>query len=94
MRSRDIIADSGDYRRGCALAETKSLDKGTYTIVCSTFAPDQLGRFTLWISSTIPCVVTGDDQWACVRRGGQLLLMHMPDADPDSWNCYQALARR
>ncbi|KAJ5498654.1 Peptidase C2 calpain domain III, partial [Penicillium expansum] len=57
VRSRDIIADSGDYRRGCALAETKSLDKGTYTIVCSTFAPDQLGRFTLWISSTIPCVV-------------------------------------
>lgn len=57
VRSRDIIADSGDYRRGCALAETKSLDRGTYTIVCSTFAPDQLGRFTLWISSTIPCVV-------------------------------------
>ncbi|CAG8060536.1 unnamed protein product [Penicillium olsonii] len=57
VRSRDIIADSGDYRRGCALAETKSLDKGTYTIVSSTFAPDQLGRFTLWISSTIPCVV-------------------------------------
>ncbi|OGE49529.1 hypothetical protein PENARI_c021G01348 [Penicillium arizonense] len=57
VRSRDIIADSGDYRRGCALAETKSLDRGTYTIVCSTFAADQLGRFTLWISSTIPCVV-------------------------------------
>lgn len=57
VRSRDIIADSGDYRRGCALAETKSLDKGTYTIVCSTFASDQLGRFTLWISSTIPCTV-------------------------------------
>ncbi|KAJ5143598.1 uncharacterized protein N7515_002385 [Penicillium bovifimosum] len=57
VRSRDIIADSGDYRRGCALAEAKSLDRGTYTIVCSTFAPDQLGRFTLWISSTIPCTV-------------------------------------
>ena len=57
VRSRDIIADSGDYRRGCALAETKSLDKGVYTIVCSTFAPDQTGRFTLWISSTIPCEV-------------------------------------
>ncbi|KAJ5573421.1 uncharacterized protein N7459_007848 [Penicillium hispanicum] len=56
-RRRDIIADSGDYRRGCALAETKSLDKGVYTIVCSTFAPDQLGRFTLWISSTIQCAI-------------------------------------
>ncbi|KAJ5921685.1 hypothetical protein N7454_009159 [Penicillium verhagenii] len=57
VRSRDMIADSGDYCRGCALAETKSLEKGTYTVVCSTFAPDQLGRFTLWISSDIPCVV-------------------------------------
>ncbi|KAJ5688618.1 Peptidase C2 calpain domain III [Penicillium macrosclerotiorum] len=57
VRSRDIIADSGDYRRGCALAETSSLDKGVYTIICSTFSPDQLGRFTLWISSSIPCVI-------------------------------------
>lgn len=57
VRNRDMIADSGDYRRGCALAETKRLEKGTYTIVCSTFAPDQLSSFTLWISSTIPCVV-------------------------------------
>lgn len=56
-RSRDIIADSGDYRRGCALAETRSLEKGIYTIVCSTFAPNQIGRFTLWISSAFPCVV-------------------------------------
>lgn len=55
VRSRDVIRDSGDYRRGCALAETKELDKGVYTIVCSTFAPDQLGKFTLWVSSSIPC---------------------------------------
>lgn len=57
FRSRDIITDSGDYRRGCSLAEAKALGRGQYTIVCSTFAPDQLGRFTLWVSSTIPCQV-------------------------------------
>ncbi|KAF7713485.1 Calpain-like protease palB/RIM13 [Penicillium ucsense] len=57
VRSRDIIADSGDYRRGCALAEAKALDKGVYTIVCSTFACDQLGQFDLWVSSSVPCVV-------------------------------------
>ncbi|KAJ6144186.1 hypothetical protein N7470_008081 [Penicillium chermesinum] len=57
VRNRDMIADSGDYRRGCALAEKKALDQGIYTIVCSTFAPDQLGSFTLWISSTVPCAV-------------------------------------
>jgi calpain-7 len=58
VRKRDIIADSGDYRRGCAVAETDHLGKGSYTIVCSTFAPDQVAKFTLWISSTRPCDVT------------------------------------
>ncbi|OOF90037.1 hypothetical protein ASPCADRAFT_157568 [Aspergillus carbonarius ITEM 5010] len=57
VRSRDIITDSGDYRRGGAFAEKRRLDEGVYTIVCSTFAPDQLGRFTLWVSSSIPCNV-------------------------------------
>lgn len=57
VRSRDVIQDSGDYRRGCALAEKKQLARGTYTIVCSTFAPDQLGPFALWVSSTAPCEV-------------------------------------
>lgn len=57
VRSRDIITDSGDYRRGCAVADAKHLSKGQYTLVCSTFAPDQLGRFMLWISSTVPCEI-------------------------------------
>ncbi|KAF5856093.1 cysteine protease [Aspergillus alliaceus] len=57
VRSRDIIADSGDYRRGGSLVEKKALEPGSYTIICSTFAPDQLGRFTLWVSSLIPCKV-------------------------------------
>ncbi|KAF9886806.1 cysteine protease [Aspergillus nanangensis] len=57
IRSRDIITDSGDYRRGGSLAEKCDLEKGSYTIVCSTFAPDQLGRFTLWVSSSLPCQV-------------------------------------
>lgn len=57
VRSRDVIRDSGDYRHGCALAETKNLDRGVYTIVCSTFAPDQLGKFTLWVSSSVRCEV-------------------------------------
>lgn len=58
VRSRDIITDSGDYRRGCAVADTRALGKGQYTLVCSTFAPDQLGRFMLWISSTVPSEIT------------------------------------
>ncbi|KAI9372774.1 hypothetical protein BJX61DRAFT_422334 [Aspergillus egyptiacus] len=57
VRSRDIVADSGDYRRGGSLAERKGLDAGKYTIVASTFAPDQLAPFTLWVSANIPCQV-------------------------------------
>ncbi|PYH89250.1 cytosolic Ca2+-dependent cysteine protease [Aspergillus ellipticus CBS 707.79] len=57
VRSRDIITDSGDYRRGGCLAEKRTLEEGVYTVVCSTFAPDQLGRFTLWVSSSIPCSI-------------------------------------
>ncbi|KAL4979482.1 calpain-like protease palB [Aspergillus desertorum] len=58
VRSRDIVADSGDYRRGGSLAEKQYLDPGKYTIVVSTFAPDQVGSFTLWVSTNISCEVT------------------------------------
>ncbi|KAK2882700.1 hypothetical protein FQN49_000099 [Arthroderma sp. PD_2] len=57
VRSRDIVVGSGDYRRGFALAEKTDVARGLYTIVCSTFSPDQLGRFTLCISATRPCSI-------------------------------------
>ncbi|PWW79356.1 cysteine proteinase [Tuber magnatum] len=53
VTTRDIITESGEYRRGCAHAETTSLQKGTYTIVASTFEPGQIGGFTLTVASTI-----------------------------------------
>ncbi|KAI5279266.1 cysteine protease, partial [Ascosphaera acerosa] len=53
----DIVADSGDYRRGCALAEHVDVPRGTFTLICSTFREDQLGRFTLWVHSSAPCAV-------------------------------------
>ena len=55
--TRDIVGDSGEYRRGCALAELRSIDAGTYTIICSTFEPGQLGKFKLHVSTTAPCFV-------------------------------------
>ncbi|KAL4938292.1 hypothetical protein BDV06DRAFT_201189 [Aspergillus oleicola] len=68
VRSRDIVADSGDYRRGGSLAEKKDLDPGKHTIVVSTFAPDQFGSFTLWISTNTPCEVTQLASEAAGRR--------------------------
>jgi hypothetical protein len=57
VRTRDILADSGDYRRGVAVVEQDGLNTGFYTIVCSTFARDQLGQFTMIVSSTAPCTL-------------------------------------
>ncbi|KAL2808130.1 hypothetical protein BJX63DRAFT_410123 [Aspergillus granulosus] len=68
VRSRDIVTNSGDYRRGGSLAERKELEAGKYTIVVSTFAPDQLGSFTLWVSANIPCEVKQLPPEAAGRR--------------------------
>jgi calpain-7 len=51
LRTMDIVAHSGDYRRGSAALETM-LDPGTYTIVCSTFDAGQVGKFKLSVHSS------------------------------------------
>ncbi|KAL8999463.1 MAG: hypothetical protein Q9169_001668 [Polycauliona sp. 2 TL-2023] len=54
---RDIVGDSGEYRKGHAFAEIRNVPAGRYTIICSTFEPQQLGRFTLHIRTMLECVV-------------------------------------
>lgn len=46
LRQRDIIAQSGDYKRGSTVIET-SVPSGVYTVICSTFEPNQLSKFQL-----------------------------------------------
>ena len=57
VAAKDIIVDSGDYRRGCAFAEVSNVPAGFYTIICSTFDRGQTGNFTLHVESTTPCEV-------------------------------------
>lgn len=52
LNNRDIIVDSGEYRRGSAFAERRSLDPGVYTIICSTFELGQKAPFTLQVDSS------------------------------------------
>ena len=52
LRTREIVADSKDYRRGSAAIET-ALEKGSYTIICSTFEKDQYAKFTLSLRTSI-----------------------------------------
>ena len=57
IKTRDIVGDSGEYRKGYAFAEIQDVQAGVYTIVCSTFEQGQLGRFTLRVSSMSACAV-------------------------------------
>ncbi|KAK5114704.1 hypothetical protein LTR62_002278 [Meristemomyces frigidus] len=54
VRSKDIVFDSNEYRRGCCVAEFQGLDAGRYTVICSTFEPGQLGQFKLTAESSQP----------------------------------------
>ena len=54
VRSKDIVFDSNEYRRGCCVAEGQDLEPGQYTIICSTFEQSQLGAFTLKAESSQP----------------------------------------
>jgi calpain-7 len=57
LTAKDIIGESGDYRRGCALVSLSNVTAGKYTIVCSTFEAGQMGNFTLRVGSMVPCHV-------------------------------------
>ncbi|KYK54547.1 PALB protein [Drechmeria coniospora] len=54
VRNRDLASSSGEYRRGCAMAEVATLEAGTYTVVCSTFDPGQTAAFSLRVASMHP----------------------------------------
>lgn len=57
LRSKDIAATSGEYRRDCVEARHDLIDPGTYTLVCSTFEAGQMADFLLHITSTVPVTI-------------------------------------
>ena len=52
LRQRDIVANSGAYRRGSTVVETVLLS-GTYTMICSTFDRGQLAKFDISLYTTL-----------------------------------------
>jgi len=52
VTTRDIVAESGEYKRSTALATMSSLPAGSYTVVASTFEAGQVGDFDLTLLST------------------------------------------
>jgi len=66
ITTRDVLFDSGSYRSPCAIAVTKeAVPAGHYTIICSTYEANELGRFTLTIMSDAHATVK-----AIPREGG------------------------
>ena len=57
VTTRDVVGDSGEYRKDCALAEIRDVPAGTYTIVCSTFEQGQTGKFKLSIGTMATCQI-------------------------------------
>ncbi|KAK7542847.1 uncharacterized protein J3D65DRAFT_656121 [Phyllosticta citribraziliensis] len=57
VKSRDILANSGLYKKHFALAEAKDIEAGMYTIACSTFEARQQAEFELRVDSDVPCAL-------------------------------------
>ena len=75
IRARDIVVDSKDYRRRCCTAEASSVEPGKYTIICSTFEPNQISKFNLLADSTHPVRLA-----LLPREGAGRLRTDMPTA--------------
>ena len=57
ITTKDVVGDSGEYRKGFAVATISNVQAGVYTIVCSTFEQGQLGNFALGVKSVTPLTV-------------------------------------
>jgi calpain-7 len=77
ISTRDVLFDSGSYRSPCAIAVTKeAIPAGHYTIICSTYEANELGRFTLTIMSDAHATVKAVPR----EGGGRLRLPLRPGA--------------
>lgn len=56
--TKDIIAQSGEYRHGFCYCEANDLRPGQYTVVVSTFDPGQIGKYKLTLQSHIDLSLT------------------------------------
>ncbi|CAO3568001.1 unnamed protein product [Mortierella alpina] len=56
--TKDIIAQSGEYRHGFCYCEANDLRPGQYTVIVSTFEPGQIGKYKLTLQSHIDMSLT------------------------------------
>ncbi|KAK3814530.1 MAG: hypothetical protein JOS17DRAFT_722698 [Linnemannia elongata] len=76
--TKDIIAQSGEYRHGFCYCEASDLRPGQYTVVVSTFEPNQIGKYKLTLQSHIdlsltPIPIEGAGMFKKILRGEWVL---------------------
>lgn len=84
VRVKDLVASSGEYRRGCAVADIAMLEAGAYTLVCSTFEAGQLGSFSLRVASMAPIKITPVPADGAGRLLTKLPQVRLPEGDERS----------
>ncbi|KIE00403.1 Cysteine protease rim-13, partial [Metarhizium majus ARSEF 297] len=81
VRVKDLVASSGEYRRGCAVADIAMLEPGVYTLVCSTFEAAQLGNFSVRVSSMVPTTIAPVPADGAGRLLTKLPHVHLVEGD-------------
>ena len=89
ITTRDVVGDSGEYRKGFAAAELRSVQAGIYTIICSTFEEGQLGTFNLHVGATSICTI----QRIPPAQAGRFVLILSRAFFPAGSDCLRALLR-
>ncbi|KAF9152216.1 calpain 7, partial [Actinomortierella ambigua] len=72
--TKDIVAQSGEYRHGFCYCEMNELRPGVYTVIVSTFEPGQTGKYKLIVQSIIdlpltPIPIEGAGMFKNVQKG-------------------------
>ncbi|KAF3770212.1 cysteine proteinase, partial [Cryphonectria parasitica EP155] len=87
LAARDVAAGSGEYRRGCALAELPAQQQppgpASYTVVVSTFEPGQLGGFVLRVGSGAPVSLRPVAPDAAGRLRAELAPVTFREGEPE-----------
>ncbi|KAF9976701.1 cysteine protease [Actinomortierella ambigua] len=76
--TKDIVAQSGEYRHGFCYCEMNELRPGVYTVIVSTFEPGQTGKYKLIVQSIIdlpltPIPIEGAGMFKNVQKGEWVL---------------------
>ena len=87
LRARDVVAHSGDYRRGGTVIE-QEMSAGNYTILCSTFDAGQCANFRLTMQAS--ATPEPGPSLLAPEGSGRLNIFSQPAGFPQETTCLLA----